>query len=222
MNSRIAFASALAVAVAQSFAGTYYTDRTAFEIAAGSLVHEGFDGFAPGVDLNGASVGNASFSTYGGGSTPLQVILGSAGVRNPMNPSSGLNVLSPGGSDPSAEADNLLVTFATDVQFAGMDVVFDVPDGASFTSVTFLDAGNNTLFTDAFIPAPNGAPGYQFVGFGSNIANIHSMKFNEFDGSAPDDNVAYDTLSYSAAVPEPATMAILGMGIAALIKRRKA
>ena len=100
---------------------------------------------------------------------------------------------------------------ATPVRAAGLDVVFDVPDGASYVGVSFLDAAGNLLGQDTFIPAPNGAPGYQFVGFVASGSGpgIKSIRFDEFDGSANDDNVAYDSLVFTA-IPEPASTAGVG------------
>lgn len=51
----------------------------------------------------------------------------------------------------------------------------------------------------------------------SNMTNIVSMKFD--DGQ--DTSVQIDNISVSA-VPEPASMAVLGLGIAAMIRRRRA
>jgi hypothetical protein len=67
------------------------------------------------------------------GSTPLQVILAAVGVRNPMSPSSGAKVLSPGGST------------------------------ASLVTVTFFDAANASISQCIRnpIPAPAGAPRFQ-------------------------------------------------------------
>ncbi len=51
----------------------------------------------------------------------------------------------------------------------------------------------------------------------SNMTNIVSMKFD--DGQ--DTSMQIDNISVSA-VPEPASMAVLGLGIAAMIRRRRA
>jgi MYXO-CTERM domain-containing protein len=202
-----------------------YYDRLSFladsRIASASFSAANFDGFSTGTDLTNATVSGATFATNSSG--PLQVIAGSTGVRFAMSPSSGLNVLSPGGSDPSLEDDGLIITFAVPVQAAGMDVVFDVPDGASYVSVTFYDDLNNVLASNGFIPSPSGAPGYQFVGLAADSALIKRIMFTEFDPSANDDNVAYDSLVFTA-IPEPAStagvLALVGLGGAVFWRRR--
>jgi len=210
------------VGISAAHAQTFYTDRTAFNAdpgAAGTTTID-FDGFATGTDLTGSTLSGATFTAPG--SSPLTVIAGATGVRFPDSPSSGANILSPGGSDPNLQNDDLDITFATPVQAAGLDVVFDVPDGASFVGVTFFDSLNNVLFSNGFIPAPSGAPGFQFVGFVSNSANIKRVSFDEFDDTAFDDNVAYDTVTFSnitpssSAAPEPGSAALLLSGMATL------
>ena len=144
-----------------------------------------------------------------------------------MSPSSGLNVLSPGASDPTLQQDDLEVVFGTPVRAAGLDVVFDAPDGLSFVSVIFYDAGGTLLCGNGFIPSPVGAPGYQFVGCASPVANIARILVDEFDDTSDfsDDNVAYDSIIFSpgvTAIPEPATVALVGLGLAALPLARRA
>lgn len=201
-------------------AQTLIYDRATFQSdpAASSLASINFDSFLAGTDLTNQTILGATFTAPG--ASPLLVITGSSGVRYPMSPSSGLNVLSPGGNNPSLEQDDLEITFASPVRAAGLDVVFDVPDGASYVGASFYDLAGNLLAQNTFIPAPNGAPGYQFVGFIASSSGpwIKRIVFNEFDGSANDDNVAYDSLVYTApAVPEPATYALLPLGLIVLL-----
>lgn len=202
-----------------------YYDRTAFlsDTRIIGTANVTFDGYAPGTDLTNQSASGVTFEPNG--VSPLLVITGSSGVRFPMAASSGLNVLSPGGNNPGLEDDGLSVTFATPVKAAGLDVVFDVPDGASYVGVSFYDAGGALLGQNTFIPAPNGAPGYQFVGLVLDSPLIKRMVFIEFDGSASDDHVAYDSLVFSAvAIPEPGVAALIaaGLGLLAWQGRRRA
>jgi len=221
-SSLLGVAALVALAPRSGTAQTYYTNRAAFLVDPGVTTTTAidFDGMAPGTDLTNQTVFGVTFGAPG--SVPLQVILGSTGVQNPMIPSSGLNVLSPGGSDPALEEDDLTLTFATPVRAAGLDVVFDVPDGSSFTSISFFDTSNTLLFSDSFIPAPNGAPGSQFVGLVSSSANIARIVLDEFDPTANDDNVAYDSIVFSPAaaapggggvIPEPGTVTLLVAGL---------
>lgn len=222
MKSKSLAVLGLATAFATSQAGvTIYFDRAQSladsRVSGGSLVNEGFDGFSPGTDLTSSTVSGALLLAPS--TSPLMVILGSAGVRNPMTPSSGLNVLSPGGSNTSLEDDDLRVDVAP-TNAMGMDVVFDVPDGASFVGVSWLDASGNVLGSNGFIPDVNGAP-FTFCGIVSDSSNVVSMRFDEFDGSANDDHVAYDSLVYGG-VPEPSTWAAMTIGAILLMRRRRA
>ncbi len=200
----------------QAAAASLYYDRPAFLADPGisSTASINFDSYATGTDLTNQTVLGVTLQAPG--SSPLLVIAGSDGVRNPMSPSSGTNVLSPGGTNTGLEDDDLELVFATPVRGAGLDVVFDAPDGASFVGVTFYDASGSVLALNGFIPAPSGAPGYQFVGFVSDSANIKRVVFDEFDGSAADDHVAYDSIVFSPAVPEPGTWVLMALGLVAL------
>ena len=202
--------------VGTSVAQTLYYDRASFltDSRVFGTTTIDFDGFTAGTDLTGQTILGATLTSTGTNS--LIVIAGSTGVRFPMSPSSGLNVLSPGGSDTSLEDDGLVVSFTVPMRAAGLDVVFDVPDGASFVGVSFYALSDVLIAQDTFIPAPNGAPGYQFVGLVNDTALISKIVVSEFDGSPSDDHVAYDSLVFLA-VPEPATVLTLALGVAALI-----
>ena len=217
---RIAVLSLMAVVTATASAQTYYNDRSAFDADAAvtNPTTIDFDGYAAGTDLTGATIGLATLTGPGG--NPLTVIDAATGVRNAMSASSGDKVLSPGASEPDQKEDDLNVTFSQGVQAVGLDVVFDVPDGASFVAFRVYDLNDTQIFADTFIPSPSGAPGYQFVGYVSDSANIGRILIDDFDNSGPDDNIAFDTLTYSP-VPEPATMTLLGFGAAALAARKR-
>lgn len=196
----------------------FYTSRPSFlaDARIGAVANVDFDGFAPGADLTSQSLSGARLTAPGSG--PLLVTLGSVGVRSPMSPSSGLNVLSPGGSNPGLEDDDLTITFLSGVNAFGLDVVFDAPDGASFVGVTFRDAAGGVIFQNGFIPAPNGAPGYQFIGLVTDGPAIFSITFDEFDPTAADDNVAYDSLVFT---PTPGATAILLLATVVITRRRR-
>ncbi len=187
-----------------------YTDRTSFladmNVTNTSTIN--FDTISVGTDLTNQTISGVKFEAPG--TSPLEVVDGETLVRSTLFPSSGANVLSPGGSSTSLENDDLRLVFNSPVKAAGLDIVFDVPDGASFVSIEFFDESNNSLFTNSFIPAPSGSPGFQFMGFASDTAIIKSILLNEFDGTASDDHVAYDTITFTTSViPEPSTYALL-------------
>lgn len=211
-------------ALTQAEAAGIYTNRASF-LADGqvtSVANIDFDGLTSGTVLTGTTLAGATLN--GASGQDLIVIPAASGVRNTLSASSGANVLSPGGSDPSIENDDLVITFTTPVQAFGLDVVFDAPDGASFVGVSFFDASDTLLASNGFIPAPNGSPGFQFIGLVSDSANIARVVFDEFDPSPGDDNVAYDSLVISPApVPLPATAWLLSsalVGLGALRRRR--
>jgi MYXO-CTERM domain-containing protein len=222
MQNRTVISSAvLVLASGQALAGgSLYFDRAQFNADpnTGPTLVEDFDAIPTLTDLTNQTLSGMTL-TGANANMPLIVIDGATGVRFPMSPSSGKNVLSPGGSNGGLEEDDLTVTFTAPVQAFGLDVVFDAPDGASFVAVTFRDVTGAVIASNGFIPAPSGAPGYIFVGYSSDSANIASVTFDEFDGSAADDNVAYDTLTVS--VPAPGALALLGVGGVALGRRRR-
>lgn len=221
MLLRNTLASVVVVAFAgQALAGgNMYFDRGAFNADAntGATVIEDFDSDAPLTDLTNQTRSGMTLTSPSG--SALTVIRASDGVRFPMNASSGANVLSPGGSDKGIEDDDLTILFTTSVQAFGLDVVFDVPDGLSFVSVTFRDVTGAVIATDGFIPSPSGLPGYVFVGFVSDSANIASVTFDDFDPSPDDDHVAYDTLTVS--VPSSGSLALLAMGGFVMTRRKR-
>jgi hypothetical protein len=205
-------------------AAALYFDRSAFlsdsKITTTTAID--FDSFVVGTDLTGQTVSGVTFNADAGNF--LSVIDASAGIRYPMSASSGTRVLSPGGANPGFESDGLEFIFTDPVTAAGIDVVFDVPDGASYVGVTFYDALNHVLEYNGTIPAPNGLPGYQFVGFVADSATISRVVFSEYDPTAMDDNVAYDSLVFSPAVaPEPSALLLLCCGLVGMssTSRRK-
>jgi hypothetical protein len=216
------FSLCLLAAAVLGRAQTLYYDRASFlgdaRMTAATTASVTFDSYSVGTDLTGATNSGATFDAPGSG--PLLVIAGSTGVRYAMTPSTGLNVLSPGGNDPNLQNDDLSVTFAVPVQAAGMDVVFDVPDGASYVAVYFFDTASTLLASNSFIPDSGS---YQFVGLVADSALISRIVFDEFDDSANDDNVAYDSLVFTSPIPEPSTYAALGglIAISAVVLRRR-
>jgi hypothetical protein len=211
---------ALLVAIAASLScpaqALLYYDRPSFmadnRVSGTTTVN--FDSQTPGTDLTGQTLSGATFTPNT--ASPLLVISGATGVRFAMSPSSGLNLLSPGGSDTSLEDDGLIITFGIPTRAAGIDVVFDAPDGLSFVSVNFYDVSNTLIASNSFIPAPSGAPGYQFVGLVADTAIIKRIEFIEFDNTAADDHVGYDTLTFMA-IPEPGTAALLALGAVGVV-----
>ena len=189
-------------------AGDFYTERSAFDndnrVSETRFID--FELYSPGTDLTDASINGVTLRAPG--ASPLVVIDAEVGVRNPMTATSGTQVLSPGGSLTAQENDDLLIEFDAPVQAAGIDVVFDAPDSASFTGVEFRGPGGEVLFSNSPIPSPTGAPGSQFVGYVADSPIIKSVYIDEFDPSAPDDHVAFDSLIFTEPALGPAVTGV--------------
>jgi len=69
--------------------------------------------------------------------------------------------------------------------------------------------------------SPNATTGAQFFGFTDSGASISSVTLNEAGPfTSARDLWAVDDVVYSTTVPEPATLSLLGLGLAAIARRR--
>jgi hypothetical protein len=87
----------------------------------------------------------------------------------------------------------------------------DSPNGTA----TFFDALNNQIGGPLALSAPQGQwawNGWQYAG---GISRVVITASNQFGGYIMSDDIQYN------AVPEPATLAALGLGAAALLRRRR-
>jgi hypothetical protein len=206
------------IGVAAGAHAAVYFNRATFlaDPLAINLVNEDFEAYSLGTDLQGATIGNAVLQAP----FTTTLIVQDTGVRFGGFPSSGTKLISPGGTVAAQENDDLTITFGTAVNAAGIDVCFDVADGASFTTVKFFDESGTQLFTTASVPCPFGAPGYTFVGATSATA-IKTIVFDEFDASPQDDHIMYDSMVYSS-VPEPSTIAAFAAAGLLAARRKRA
>jgi len=189
-----------------------YTNRASFLSAVTSPYSINFDDLAAGTVITNQTIMGITFKSPG--SIPLEVINASTGVRYAMTTSTGTRLLSPGGSNTSLEEDDLELIFATPMQAFGMDIVFDMPDTASYVSASFYDASNNLIHQiGPHIPAPTG--GMTFVGLITDTVMIKRVVIDDFDPSLPDDHIAYDSLLFSP-VPEPVSMILMLSGMISL------
>lgn len=176
-------------------AQTVHLDRASFVSAApqASRAQFDFDALPPGSVWPGSLQG-AQF--LAGAGSNLTVIDAGVGINGPLAASSGTGVLSPGGSDPLLDQDDLTIIFSQPVSAFGIDVVYSLPAGTSFVSVTFYDAADNVLAVENPLPVPGGAPGYQFVGFTSAVPLLSRVEFDDFGPVDPNEHIAFDSLTF--------------------------
>ncbi len=112
------------------------------------------------------------------------------------------NVLSPGGAelgagpDPRVENDDLQLTFDSPVNAVGFDIIYQLADGSSSTSITVKDVDGRTLFDQEITAPATGCGRSQFIGLVSGSNNIKTIIVNEQDDDAEDinSNIGYDTI----------------------------
>lgn len=224
-------------------------DLAGFNAAGGNpAVAFDFDSTAPGTDITGTTINGVTFTGPG---APLIVVRGAdtytpAGFNgvidastNKLIPTSGENVLSPGGivlgpgPDPAIENDDLTLDLDTPTTAFGFDHLSQSADGFSFTNVTVFDDLNNVLYS-GIVPISNvgglggGAPaGDDFWGITSTSANIKRVVVDEMDDNAqyPDSNIGYDTIRIARptgpVVPEPGSAMLLLTGLTGLLAARR-
>ena len=202
-----------------------------------------------GATLQGNTIAGATFSSPPG--NILEVVAGAStttiaadfsgiinAATNKLFPTSGVNVLSPGGTvlvpgPQLGERDSLQIDFAMPVSAFGIDILFQSLDFASFVSFQLFGPTLASVLSGDIVDqgfGNGGAPGGDvFVGFVSNdpLTNIRRIIFTETDDNEvfPDANIGYDTLRFvvSSDVPEPAPLLLLasrsrGSGCAAAVQ----
>lgn len=203
---------ALGIACSANAGVTMYTDEATFLAALGAHTTHDFENYAAGTVITNQLPGINAVTTNGNlGSTQAEV--GSiAGLPFPMSPStsSGDRFLSSELSPPTYATAGLRFQMALPATGVGMYVVDGSPLAGFEISLT---SGGSSLGTYNF--GPQTVPS-SFVGVISDTAfdYVAVGSASEFDSWGIDD------LSHNA-VPEPGTLAALGLGMAALRRRRR-
>jgi len=188
-----------------------------------------FDEIEPGTDLSGKALGDVRFERAGISAAPLIVVRGAetftpAGYRceplgdrslHKLFPTTGGNVLSPGGTElapgpnPALEDDGLVMVFKNPVSAVGFDILWQSADGDK-RNVTLLDKDDHALFSQTVrldLNAPGVAPpgGNAFVGFVSTSNTIAKVVVSEEDNDncREDANTGYDTIRFKRTTPSP-------------------
>jgi len=182
-----------------------FTDRTAFLAAANITTSLDFEGLAPTDSFTffsspGLATGGANFS-----STTNRLFVIDPGFDSPdFFWSSGDYLIDNDFTSTSA----LVITLAPGVTAFGADL-------SSFGSgdITIALAGGDMLTL-----ASPGQPNFAFVGFTSD-QDILSLAFSKSEDSVVLDNVAFGQTGQTA-VPEPASLTLLGLGLAGMGARR--
>lgn len=217
------FLSAFAASGHLARAGTIltYTDRAAWEAAAGPVTTETFDGLAPGPLGDTAVIGGVTYRSGGGFDVAFYPALAVVADVAGETPASAPNVFGPTG------------TASYEAQFAGAWVDafgFDLiapnttTSDETLASVIFVTERDGTQSRFVFTLT---SPGPHFVGFTSDlgiaqvilfpVANNHNRRVVAFL-----DDVSHSPITGSGAaftsigriVPEPPAVVLLGLGLA--------
>ena len=198
------------------------------QVASNPGIAVDFDSIAPDTDITDTTINGILFEKGNrpSPSAPLIVVRGTdtftpggfSGAPNPLTnkliPSSGVNVLSPGGgelvpgSNPTIENDDIRMTFSQPVAAVGFEILFQSYDFFSAVAVTIYDPEGNILYHNGNLPVSTsnggGAPGgSEFFGFVSSRSNIKSILIDESDGNSqyPDSNIGLAGLLVQEVLP---------------------
>ena len=190
--------------VAAQAALTPYPDRTAFDFAVRNTTLIDFED-QPSKHYGGnLTVGDVSFTQAGSPGT-LYILE----TRYSTYPTSNFLCNNMGGSP-------VTINFTSNVSAVGMDLGWLWPSWNASGSIMDFVLNNGESFIAYDVPGPlnHTSTPLDFVGFSSDIP------FSSITIIDPGNSVMIDNFAYSP-TPEPATMLLLGTGLAALAGARK-
>lgn len=180
------FYSALSIAVP-----VYYGDRTSFEGASTGLTTEDFEGMSSGTYSDITTADYTIDSAPGG--RPDDIFIAPAGYTSGITS----NV-----AFANYFVDSLIISFGSGVTAFGADIQSQY--STSIFDILIYDT-SNVLIDSVVMSVADSAT---FFGLTTNVA-IGSIVFD----SRTDQAEGVDNMSYGVAVPEPATLLLMGLGL---------
>ncbi len=196
----------------------FYDDLDGFNLAAGyPPIVINFDDITPGEDLTGDTINGVTFEVDPMvESAPLLVVIanetyplpGYTPQETPDNrlfSTTGTNVLSPGGiqlapgPNVTVENDDIIISFTIPVSAVGFDILYQLLDGSSLTSISIFDPFGYEIYYHEMIPiGSSGTGGAAFAGFVSDSKNIAMVIIDDYDDDNVfvDNNIGLDTIRF--------------------------
>lgn len=203
----------LATAHTTRAAQVVYATRNAFDIAVPNYTTITFDGHA----VPYANSLTFSGVTFAGGNANFQVgVIEGTNVGTPGN-----YVLTSNTNVAQFNVDNILITPPTGTRAFGFDL-----KSSNAALAGQAAAGTYEIYVNGTLAATVAVPiftGFSFVGFTSDV-DITSVAIRALTGGDPViDNVSFSGAAPAAETPEPATLVLLGTGLAggASVARRR-